>query len=159
MSKRGEVHTMSEQPPVLSRGFVIWAALAVGLALALLAGAGISGCGNVADVGVGAGQSSVTPVSGPYGYGTSTYTSSQLLDRDKQVATAAEDNRRSDSKAAVAANKTIKAEADQDDGATPDVTPETAEAAEPALKAAVVTQEQGLSPSPAPVSGGYGPSY
>jgi hypothetical protein len=140
---------MNERREQPTGGFHLWLALAAAIAAALAVSAGLFGCGNVADVGVGASQGAVQPVSGAYGYGgsTSAYTSTQLQDQERKVDAVARENAKPDSKAAAATLKAVKAQPDAEADTVPDVTPEVTPAVDPELMSAIVSQEQGSPPA------------
>jgi len=140
---------MNERRQQPTGGFHLWLALAAVITAALAVSAGLSGCGNVADVGVGASQGAVQPVSGAYGYGSSssTNTNAQLQDQEQKVETVARENVKSDSKAAAATVKAVKAQPDAAADTVPDVTPEVTPSVEPELMSAIVSQEQGSTPT------------
>ncbi len=148
---------MSERRQQPVNGFYLWLALTAAITLAFGALAALSGCGNVADVGVGASQGSVQPVSSAYGYGGSSATSAQLQDQEKKVEAAARENEKSDSKAAVATAKAVKAQPDAAAETVPDATPEATPPLQPELASAIVSQEQGNTPAVAGATTPYEP--
>ena len=129
------------------RGFRPAVGLVAAATLALAISAVLSGCGSVADVGLGAGQSGVQPVSGAYG-STGYYPTTATGDQDKQVASIARGNDVSQSKAAAAPAKTEKQQPDTPTEIVPDAQVETVPPFDPALKTVVITQDQ----TPAPPS-------
>jgi hypothetical protein len=145
---------MNEARRQPTRGLHQWLALTVAVTMAFALWVSLSGCGNVADVGVGASQGSVQPVSGAYGYGSSSATSAQLQDQAQKVQAVARENAKPDSKAAAATLKAVKTQPDATGETVSDATAEVTPPLEPQLMSAIVSQEQGAAPA---VTGGNPP--
>ncbi len=138
-----------------SRDLRAWVGLILALTLALAASVVLPGCGSVADVGTGASQGSVQPVSGAYGT-TGYYSAAQAADQDKKVATIARDNEAPQSKATVATTKVEKQQADATAEAVPDAQPEVVPELDPALKTTIIAQDQSVITPTTPTTPSYG---
>jgi hypothetical protein len=123
--------------------------LVVLVGLALVA---FSGCGSVSNVGTGASLGSVTPVSGAYGYSGGGLTDTQLRQQEQKVDSVARSNQVPDNKSATALNRQLKAQPNAASEMAPKAPAQTDPTLEPALKAVVITQEQGLAQA-TPASG------